>query len=346
MKKIKTALLSYGMSGKVFHAPFIELHPGFELVGAWERSKKLIQNDYPNVKSYDSFEELLSDEIDLVIVNTPVDTHYEFALKALQNNKHLIVEKAFTTTAKEAENLKQLAKEKKLKLAVYQNRRWDSDFKTVQNILKENSLGEIIEAEIRFDRYNPELSPKKWKETQNEGAGVLKDLGPHIIDQAICLFGFPKAIFADIRTVREHSLVNDNIDILLYYDDKRVRLHAGFFNKEQFPGFTLQGRKGSFFKSRADVQEDILKSGVKPNTSDWGKEPIEKEGLININANGETIRKKVSTLNGNYYDFFEGVYQSILNDTKEPVSAEDGLKVMQVIEAAMLSSKEKRVINM
>jgi scyllo-inositol 2-dehydrogenase (NADP+) len=346
MNKIRTALLSYGMSGKVFHAPFIELHPGFELIGAWERSKKLIQNDYPNIKSYSSIEELLADDIDLVIVNTPVDTHFQYAEQVLNAGKHAIVEKAFTTSAKEAESLKKLADEKALKLAVYQNRRWDSDFKTVKNILDENMLGEIVEAEIRFDRYNPLLSAKKWKESTNEGAGILKDLGPHIIDQALCLFGYPNAVFADIRKLRENSLIDDNIDIILYYTGKRVRLHAGFFNKEQLPGFTLQGRKGSFLKYRADVQEDILKTGEKPYLEDWGKEPKEKEGILNIISYGKTVRKTIPTLNGNYYDFFEGVYQSIKKNTIEPVTADDGLKVMQIIEAAIESSKLKKVIDL
>ncbi|MFT5753797.1 MAG: scyllo-inositol 2-dehydrogenase (NADP+) [Flavobacterium sp.] len=346
MNKIRTALLSYGMSGKVFHAPFIELHPGFELIGAWERSKKLIQHNYSNAKSYSSIEELLADDIDLVIVNTPVDTHFQYAEQVLNAGKHAIVEKAFTTSAKEAESLKKLADEKGLKLAVYQNRRWDSDFKTVKNILDKNMLGEIVEAEIRFDRFNPLLSAKKWKESTNAGAGILKDLGPHIIDQALCLFGYPNAIFADIRKLRENSLIDDNIDIILYYPGKRVRLHAGFFNKEQLPGFTLQGRKGSFLKYRADVQEDILKTGEKATLEDWGKEPKEKEGILNIISNGKTVRKTIPTLNGNYYDFFEGVYQSIINNTIEPVTADDGLKVMQIIEAAIESSNLKKVIDL
>ena len=203
MKKIKTALLSFGMSGKVFHAPFLELHPGFDLVGAWERSRKLIQQDYSSVKSYVDFDNVLNDDIDLVVVNTPVATHHEYAKAALLAGKHVIVEKAFTTNAAEAEELHYIAEEENLKLAVFQNRRWDSDFRTVQQIVEREILGEIVEAEIHFDRYNPDLSPKRHKETANPGAGVLKDLGSHIIDQAIVLFGFPDAVFADIRTTRE-----------------------------------------------------------------------------------------------------------------------------------------------
>lgn len=179
MQKIKTALLSYGMSGKVFHAPFLDFHPGFELVGSWERSKQLIQLDYPNVKSYPTLEEVLQDDIDLVIVNTPVGTHFEYAKQVLLAGKNAVVEKAFTTTVAEAQELVNLAKEKGLKLSVFQNRRWDSDFKTVQKVVADKVLGELVEAEFHFDRYNPLLSPKGHKETVNSGAGILKDLGPH-----------------------------------------------------------------------------------------------------------------------------------------------------------------------
>ena len=345
-KTIKTALLSYGMSGKVFHAPFLQLHEGFELLGSWERSKHFIQQDYPEVKSYTSLEEVLASDADLVIVNTPVDTHFEFAKKVLEAGKHALVEKAFTTTAAEAEELLNLAKEKGLKLTVFQNRRWDSDLKTVKSVLDQKLLGAIVEAEIRFDRYNPNLSPKAWKEGANAGAGVLKDLGPHIIDQALYLFGYPDAVSADIRTLREGSVVDDNIDITLFYPDKRVRLHAGFFNREQLPAYIIQGRKGSFFKDRGDIQEDVLKTGEKPNLTDWGTEPIEKSGLLHTEVDGVVIRQTIPTLQGNYYDLFDGVYKSITEDKPEPVTAEDGLRVMKIIDAATLSSKQKRVVNL
>lgn len=344
MQKIKTALLSYGMSGKVFHAPFLELHSGFELMGSWERSKKLIQNDYPNVESFPSLESVLESDAELVIVNTPVGTHFEYAKKVLESGKHAIVEKAFTTTVEEAEALRDLAKAKGLKLAVFQNRRWDSDFKTVQKIISENCLGEIIEAEFHFDRYNPNLSPKTHKETANDGAGILKDLGPHLIDQALVLFGFPKAVFADIRITRVQSLVDDYVDILLYYSDKRVRLKAGFFVREANPSYVLHGRKGSFLKPRGDVQEDDLKLGLKPNLSNWGTESMEKEGLLHTEMNGNIIREKVPTLQGNYYHFFNGVYLSIRENKTEPVTAKEGVNVMKIIEAAIQSATKKQVI--
>jgi scyllo-inositol 2-dehydrogenase (NADP+) len=347
MQKIKTALLSYGMSGKVFHAPFLELHPGFELLGSWERSKKLIQVDYPEVRSFPSFESILEDKsIDLVVVNTPIDTHFEYAKKVLLAGKHAIVEKAFTSNVAEAVELAALAKEKGLKLSVFQNRRWDSELKTVKKILDEKLLGEIVEAEFHFDRYNPVLSPKVHKETVNSGSGILKDLGPHIIDQALYLFGLPNAVFADIRITRENSLVDDYLDILLYYPNLRVRLKAGFFVREPNPSYVVHGKEGSFLKSRGDVQEDELKLGKKPNLTTWGTEKKGQEGLLHTEIDGKIIREKVPTLQGNYYDYFDGVYQSIVNGKSEPVTAQDGVNVMRIVDAAIQSNEQKKAINL
>ncbi|MCO6147782.1 Gfo/Idh/MocA family oxidoreductase [Flavobacterium sp. NRK1] len=346
MRKIKTALLSYGMSGRVFHAPFLELHEGFELTGSWERSKKLIQQDYPDVKSYSSIEELLADDIELIVVNTPVETHYEYAKKVLLSGKHALVEKAFTTTAAEAEELLAIAKEKELKLTVYQNRRWDSDFKTVKQVVEQNLLGDIIEAEFHFDRYNPSLSPKIHKETVNAGAGVLKDLGSHIIDQALYLFGYPEAVHGDIRVTRENSLVDDWFDISLYYTDKRVRLKAGFFVREAIPAYVVHGKKGSFLKERGDIQEDVLKAGAKPNRNNWGTEPESKQGLLHTETDGKEVRKTIPTLQGSYYDLFDGVYESIVHNRPEPVTAGDGIRTMKIIDAAIASSQQKKVITL
>jgi len=275
-----------------------------------------------------------------------VETHYEYAKKVLLAGKHAIVEKAFTTTVAQAQELAALAKERGVKLAVFQNRRWDSDFKTVQKIISDKVLGEIVEAEFHFDRYNPLLSPKAHKETANSGAGILKDLGPHLIDQALCLFGLPQSVFADIRITREHSLVDDYIDILLYYPDFRVRLKAGFFVREANPAYVIHGKKGSFLKPRGDVQEDDLKLGKKPNLTDWGTEAKSKEGMLHTEINNDVFIANVETLQGNYYDFFDGVYNSISNNQAEPVTAQDGVHVMQIIEAAIQSSDQKKVIGL
>lgn len=347
MQKIKTALLSYGMSGKVFHAPFLEYHPGFELAGSWERSNKKIQFDYPNVTSYPSLEAILEDDtIELVIVNTPVDTHFDYAKKVLLAGKNAVVEKAFTTTVAQAQELADLAKERGLKLSVFQNRRWDSDFKTVKKILSDNVLGEIVEAEFHFDRYNPNLSPKLHKESGNPGAGILKDLGPHLIDQALFLFGMPDAVFADIRMTRDFTLVDDYFDILLYYNSFRVRLKASFFVREAIPSYVIHGKKGSFLKPRGDVQEDDLKAGQQPNLNDWGTEADGNQGILHTEIDDRIIFERVPTLHGNYYDFFDGLYKSIVNNTIEPVTAQDGVNVMRIIEAAIQSDMENKVINL
>ncbi len=344
MKEIRTALLSYGMSGKIFHAPFIDFHPGFVLSGAWERSKKNIQNDYPLVNTYNSLDELLADDVELVVVNTPVDTHFHYAKRILESGIHVIVEKAFTTTVQEAVTLRKIAVAQGLKLSVFHNRRWDSDFLTVKDVVGKHLCGEIVEAEIRFDRYNPNISAKDWKESQNAGAGILKDLGSHLIDQAIVLFGYPEAVFADIRIVRENSVVDDQIEIILYYPGSRVKLHAGNFNREVLPAYVMQGRRGSFFKPRADVQDAAIRAGIKPNLVDWGTESESDSGILHTSIDGIIVRKTVPTLPGNYHWFYEGVYKAIRMNMTEPVTADEGIRVMQIIEAAIKSSINCEVV--
>ena len=347
MEQIRTALLSFGMSGKVFHAPFINLHEGFELVGAWERNKQSIGAAYSGTKTYTTLESLLADDsIRLVIVNTPTYTHFEYAKLALLAGKDIVVEKAFTSTLAEAIELKELAEKQNKKIGVFQNRRWDSDFKTVQKVIEEGWLGEIAEAEFHFDRYNLQLSPKTHKEIPSPGAGTLKDLGPHVIDQALVLFGMPTHVFADLRITRKESVVDDYFEILLYYPNARVRLKAGFIVREAVPSFVVHGYQGSFLKSRADVQEPNLLNGMRPNLTDWGTEPASEAGLLHVEKNGETVRERVPSLQGNYYDYYNGVYQSLTQDIAMPVTVDDGIRVMTIIEAAIKSSSTKRVIEL
>lgn len=345
MTQINTALLSFGMSGQVFHAPFLHIHEGFHLLGAWERSKKQIANHYSGVRSYSTLEEVLGDEkVDLVVVNTPTFTHYDYTKKVLEAGKHAIVEKAFVGTTSEAEELRDMAAAKGLKVAVFQNRRWDSDLKTVKAVLEQEVLGKIVEARIAFDRFNPNLSPKTHKETPSSGAGIIKDLGAHVIDQAIYLFGMPKSVFADIGMTRAETEVDDYFDILLKYEDKSVHVHGGYFFANPTEEFAFHGAKGSFLKSRADVQEAQLKEGMKPNDKEYGIEPDLAQGIIKYQIEDQMGVEYVETLPGNYMDFFEGVYQSITNDLPEPVSAQDGVNVMKIIDAAFLSDKEGRVV--
>ena len=345
MNPIKTALCSFGMSGWVFHAPFLQVHPGFDLYAVWERSKKLAQEKYPNVKSYDTLDELLKDEaIELVVVNTPNYTHYDYAKQALQAGKHVVVEKPFTVNSKEGKELIQLAKKKKKKLSVYQNRRYDSDYKAIKNVIQENLLGNVIEAEFHFDRFKEEVSPKLHKEVPGPGTGSLYDLGSHLIDQALQLFGDPIEIFADIQIMRPVSKVDDYFEVLLYYPGMRVRLKSSYQVREPLPGYVIHGSKGSFIKPKTDVQEAMLQAGKVPGQPDWGTESETEKGLLHTEIDGKVIREYVPSLKGNYLEYYEGIYKAIRNNEPPPVSAEDGLKVVRVIETAYDSNSKKKVV--
>ena len=346
MKPINTAICSFGMSGWVFHAPFITSHPGFNFYAVWERSKNLAQEKYPGVKTYRTLEEMLADDaIELVVVNTPSVTHFDYAKQALLAGKHVIVEKPFTNTVAEAEELIALAAKQNKKLSVYQNRRWDSDFKTVQKVVEQKLLGEVVEAEIHFDRFNEALSYKLHKETPGPGAGILYDLGPHLIDQALQLFGMPEAVFADATNLRPISKVDDYIELILFYHNLRVRLKSGYLVRELLAGYIFHGTKGSFIKPRADVQEVDLQKGKDLTDADWGNEPEAGKGLLHTDKDGQNIiREYISSEKGNYMDYYNGIYDALRNNKPLPVTAEEGLNVIRVIETALTSVAEKRIV--
>ncbi|HEY8660955.1 MAG TPA: Gfo/Idh/MocA family oxidoreductase [Hanamia sp.] len=344
MKPINTALCSFGMSGLVFHAPFINVNPHFNFYAVWERSKNIAAEKYPEVKTYRTLETMLADDlVELVIVNTPNYTHYDFAKKALEAGKHVIVEKPFTINIEEGKELIEIAKKQNKILSVYQNRRYDSDYKTIRKVINENLLGELVEVEMHFDRFKEELSPKLHKEVPGPGAGSLYDLGAHLIDQALQLFGMPQKIFADIRVIRPMSKVDDYWELLLYYNKLRVRLKSSYVVREALPGYILHGLKGSFIKAKTDVQEMTLQKGIIPGGSDWGKEPETEKGLLHTEINGEIIREYIQSEQGNYGDYYEAVYESIRNNKPIPVTAEQGLDVIRIIEAAFRSNEEKKV---
>jgi predicted dehydrogenase len=343
MKAIPSALLSYGMSGRIFHAPFLEIHPGFELVGAYERSQKNIQKAYPGTHSYVSLDEVIQDsDIELIIVNTPIPTHFDYAAKALKAGKHVVVEKAFTNSTLEALELQKIAREAGKHIFVYQNRRWDSDFLTVKKVFESGQLGDIVEAEFHFDRFNGIKSPKMHKEIPGPGAGIIFDLGPHIIDQALYLFGNPTHVFADLRKTRPGTEVEDLFEILLYYPEMRVRLKAGYYFKVPVPAFQLHGKLGSFIKTRSDRQEADLDAGRKPQGDTWGQESPQDYGVMQVDGGNP---ERISSEKGDFMAFYENVYQSLRGDAKPSVSVQDGINSMRVIDAAIESSREKRVIN-
>ena len=347
MKPINTALCSFGMSGWVFHAPFINVNPGFNLYAVWERTKNLAQEKYPGVKTYRTLEDMLADDsVELVVVNTPNYTHYEYTKKALEAGKHVVVEKPFTINVEEGEELITLAKKQNKKLSVFQNRRYDSDYKTIKKVMNAKMLGDLVEVEMHFDRYSTALSPKVHKEIPGPGTGSVYDLGSHLIDQALQLFGMPKKLFADIQIMRPVSKVDDYFELLLYYDKMRVRVKSSYVVREPLPGYVFHGLQGSFIKPKTNIQEEMLQAGKVPSTADWGTEPESERGLLHTEIDGKEIREYISSEQGNYGDYYQGIYEAIRNGKPLPVTAEEGLSVIKIIEAAYESNKTNRVVKL
>jgi scyllo-inositol 2-dehydrogenase (NADP+) len=344
---INTALCSFGMSGRVFHAPFVHTHPGFNLYSVWERSKNLAQQIYPAVKTERSLEALLADdEVELVVVNTPSITHFNYTKQALLAGKHVVVEKPFTATVQEAEELTALAAAQNRLLSVYHNRRYDSDFRTIKKVLDEGWPGELVDVSFHYDRYVPQLSPKPHKETPTPAVGCLYDLGSHLIDQALQMFGMPVKLFADMAANRPGSQVDDYFDIKLWYPSFRVTLKSSYFVREALPACQLHGKKGSFIKSRADVQEALLQAGAMPGGEGWGIEPETGRGLLHTERNGVVVKEWIPSERGNYGGYYEGLYEALVNGGPVPVTPQEGRNVIAVIEAAQKSWRQGAIVEL
>ena len=296
-----TGIIGFGMSARVFHAPFLITNPKYKWTAVVERNSNHAQSFYPSIKTYRSFEELVNDAgIELIIITTPNETHFPYAKQAMLSGKHVVVEKPFTITSEEAEELINISKQTKKILSVYHNRRYTSDFLTIKEVIDNNLLGEIAEFESRFDRYRREAKANAWREKPLPGSGVLYDLGPHLIDQALCLFGLPKFISADIRHQRPHAVADDYFDIQLDYGFTKVRLHAGMLVRQPGPRYMIHGTKGSFIKYGDDPQEAALKKGATPGGADWGKEKEEDYGLLHTEINNEAVKEIKPSKQGNY----------------------------------------------
>lgn len=325
-QRINTGILSFGMSGRVFHAPFIHVNDNFNFAAVVERTKKAAEKIYPGVRSYDSVANLLADDsIELVIVNTPNYTHYEFAKESLEAGKHVLLEKPAVDNIDQLEKLSELSEKTGKKIFFYQNRRYDSHFMQVKEVVESGQLGKIIEAHIRFDRYNMKLGPKEFKENnQYASSGVAYDLGPHVLDQAFSIFGKPAKIIKKTAINRPGSKVPDYFNFhLTYPDDLQVFLTGNLLVADPQPAFIVHGSKGTFTKKMVDVQEQQLIAGMLPNAPEYGIEPEECEGkLVIIDETGE---KKISLLpsrKGNYNLLFNAVYESLRNQAVYPISVE------------------------
>jgi len=335
-KKITAGLLAYGMSGKVFHAPFLNTHNGFNLKAIVERTNKNAVSDYPEITSYSSIDELLADEeIELVVINTPNNLHYEHSKAALENGKHILVEKPFTATSAQAKELFDLADKVGKQIFFYQNRRWDSDFASVKKVLASGKLGKLNEMHLRYDRYRNVIGPKAFKEKAIEASGLLYDLGPHLLDQVISIFGKPLSFHKVLGKNRKDTLVDDYFTIQLSYPDSvNVFVTSSMLVVNPQAAFVLHGVYGSFIKQRADIQEEQLLAGMKLTDDGYGIEPKGKDGLLTtIDEDGNKIEEIIPSEIGSYLPLFDAVYDSLIDNKPYPVTRENVLTQLEIIES-------------
>lgn len=340
MSKVNVGLLGFGLAGSVFHAPLIQSCDAMELkaIGSRSFSDKCV----PHGVKAAGFDEVIQDpSIDLIVVATPNTSHFPQAFAALQAGKHVVLDKPMTIRASEAEALINLAQAKGLVLSLFQNRRWDGGFRTARKLLGEGGLGTLSFAEFHYDRHNPNVKDR-WREEPIPGAGVLYDLGPHLIDQAYCLFGMPNSVFADVVVQRPGAVVDDYFHLVLDYGRLRVVLHASNLVSNFGPRIALYGDKASFQQFGLDGQEDDLKNGLRPGDPNWG---ITK-GVYGQLLAHDGAATKIDVLKGAYEMYYAGIADAISNGTPPPVLPSDARDTMSILEAAVRSGREKRVVAM
>lgn len=341
---IRVGLVGYGLAGSVFHAPLIESVEGLSLAAIVTSQAEKVKRDYPDVGVVPAFEELLGrDDIGLVVIASPNVTHHDFARRALEAGKHVVVDKPFVIHAAEADDLIELARRREVVLSVFQNRRWDNDFLTVRHLLESGLLGEVTTYECHYDRFRPEVQ-KRWREEPLPGSGSLYDLGAHLVDQALVLFGTPESVWGDVRAQRPGAQVDDYFHLVLGYGRRRVILHAGSLVRETPPRFQLHGNKGSFIKYGLDPQEDQLKAGMRPGDAGWGEDEAALYGDLTIDIGDLVVKGKITTLGGHYEAYYQGMVEAITRGSPAPVAPGDARNTIRVIECALQSQQEQRVI--
>ena len=331
---IKTAIVGFGSVAEKMHAPLINVCPDLELVASVERKTNRCEELYTTT-TYRSLDELLSaDGADLIVITTPNEYHFPMAMQCLQAGKHVVVDKPVTIFSHEAEELNKLAEEKGLICSVFHNRRYDGDFMTLQKLVREGELGDLVYLESHFDRFRPDVS-ENWREKEVPGNGITYDLGAHLIDQVVLLFGLPNWIQADIRKQRTRAVADDYFDIILDYDSLKARVTAGALVNVATPKFLLLGKNGSYQKFGLDVQEAAFKAGKKPEGQVWGVESEEKWGKIFLTE--ET--KPYETVPGDYRILYKNVADAILKGTSLDITIPQTISVLKIIEAAFTSAE-------
>lgn len=339
MDEIHVGLVGYGIGGAVFHAPLLGVAPGLHLAAVATNRREQVERALPGVRVVASYREMAADPaIGLMVVSTPTASHYEVARAALEAGKAVVVDKPFTATAAEADELLALAARLGLLLSVYQNRRWDGDFLTVKRLVGEGRLGRVYHYEARFDRFRPQIKGG-WRDEEVAGSGILFDLGSHLIDQALHLFGMPEAVRADAMMQRPGARSVDYFHVVLEYGRMRAILHGGSVVREPGPHFAVHGDGGSFLKYGMDPQEDALRAGGRPGEAGWGSDAAENYGLL---VTAEGTRERVRTEAGSYQHYYEGISRALLEGAPAPVDAADSRNGLRVIEAAARSAAEGR----
>ncbi|GGX87268.1 oxidoreductase [Litchfieldella qijiaojingensis] len=348
MKEIfNVGVVGYGFASKTFHIPLILATPGLNLVAVSSSDADKVHADLPDVVVESKPQALFArSEIDLVVIPTPNETHFPLAKSALLAGKHVILDKPFTVTLSEARMLKSQADECERLLTVFHNRRWDSDFLTLKSLLKQGTLGRVVNLESRFDRFRPGVR-ERWREQPKPGAGIWYDLGPHLLDQARQLFGMPRAILLDLANRRDGAKVDDDFLALLDYGGLRVTLKASALVAEPTPRFAVYGTRGSYVKYGLDPQEERLKAGETP-APQWGEDT--RHGTLTLrDGEGEDaplVSREQPTLPGDYLAYYRGIVAALNGDGPTPVGVDDALAVMGLLEAGLDSCRQGRWVKL
>ncbi|GGD44976.1 oxidoreductase [Pseudoxanthomonas indica] len=338
---LNVALIGYGYVGKVFHAPLLSHTPGFHLHTVVSRDAGKVHADLPHMRVVADAQQAFADPaIDLVVIASPNDSHASLALAALDHGKHVVVDKPFTVTVAEAESVIARARDRGRLVSVFQNRRWDADFLTVQQLVRDDVLGDIAELHSHFDRYRPQVQ-SRWRESAAAGAGLWFDLGPHLLDQAVQLFGMPLALQVDLALQRQDAQAPDYFHAQLRYRRCRVHLHAGSLVAANGLRFAVHGQRGSYQKHGLDGQEQALRAGTQPGEMGWG-EDSESGRLELVDGEGHVSVQTLPSQPGDYRRYYQAMHAAMVDGTPPPVSAEQALALMRLIALGERSNAERR----
>ncbi len=333
---IRTGVIGYGLGGMAFHAPLIDAVPELELAAVATSRAEEVQARYPGMQVTDAAAMIADPSIELIAISTPNDSHFPLAEAALKAGKHVVIDKPFTNSVADGEALIALAAAQGRVLSVFHNRRWDGDYLTAKKLLDSGRLGEIMFAELRWDRYRPDVT-RSWRDRPEPGAGLLADLGPHLIDQALTLFGAPEALSADIAIQREGAEADDYFELIFHYGKRRAVISASRLILDRHPRFALHGTKAGFVKYGLDPQEPWMKAGGSANDPSFGIEDPSQHGVLTL---PDESRETIPSERGDYKRFYVGVAAAISGGTAPPVTADDAVLGLRIIELARRSSRE------